>query len=867
MHDHSAATPAGSTEHRLPRDVVPRRYELRMEPDLEAATFTGREDVAVEVVRPTDRVVVNVADLEVDEAWVEAGGTRIEAETSIEGERLTLALGTELGEGDATVHVSFRGVLNDKLKGFYRSTFVDDEGVERVIGTTQMEPADARLAFPCWDEPDMKAVFAVTLVVAEGLLAISNAAEAGREATGDGRVAVTFADTIPISTYLVAFVVGPLEVTEAVDVDGTPLRVVHVPGKAHLTPYALEIGAFCLRWFSDYYAIPYPGDKCDLIALPDFAAGAMENLGAITFREALLLVDPEAVTQAELTRVADVVAHELAHMWFGDLVTMRWWNGLWLNEAFATFMELASVDDFRPDWQRWVSFTTERAAAFAVDALEATRPIEFPVASPEDAEGMFDVLTYQKGASVLRMLEQYLGTDRFRSGIRLYLSSRAYGNAETTDLWDAIEEATGDPVRRIMDSWIFQGGYPLVRVSAEGDEVTLAQQRFRYSTSPEAGGRREGGEGEGGGDGASWSVPIVVRAGGGEPTKALLEGASTTVSLPGASERLLVNAGGHGFYRVSYSPELLGSLRGRLSELAPIERALLLEDTWASVLAGSTSATALLDLASGYATETDPTVWAVLAGALGGIDKILEGEARERFQAFVRTLVAPALERLGWEPAAGEDDLTRQARGTVLTTLGLLGADQGVRARARETHGAYLADPGSIDPNVAAAVVALVAAGGDEEDHEAFFERFKSSTSPQESLRYLYGLAGFRQPALADRTLAMTLNGDIRTQNAPFVLLLLLANRDVNEQAWEFVKGEWDTILERFPDNSISRFLGGITHLVTPELAADVAAFLADHPVPQGSRTVEQHLERQQVNVALRTREADRVAAHLARQG
>ncbi|MEX2658729.1 MAG: M1 family metallopeptidase [Acidimicrobiales bacterium] len=858
MHDPNTVAPTGDADHRLPRNVLPRRYELRIEPDLAAATFAGREAVAVDVVEATHEIVLNAAFLDVDEAWVEAGGERIEATHSLTEERLTLTLAREVPAGGARVHLAFRGVLNDKLKGFYRSTFTDEDGVERVIGTTQMEPADARLAFPCWDEPDLKAVFAVTLVVAEDLLAVSNAAEASREAAGDGRVAVTFADTIPMSTYLVAFVVGPLEATEAVDVDGTPLRVVHVPGKGHLTPYALEIGAFCLRWFADYYAIAYPGDKCDLIALPDFAAGAMENLGAITFREALLLVEPDAVTQAELTRVADVVAHELAHMWFGDLVTMKWWNGLWLNEAFATFMELASVEDFRPDWQRWVAFTTERAAAFAVDALESTRPIEFPVASPEDAEGMFDVLTYQKGASVLRMLEQYLGTDRFRDGIRLYLSARAYGNAETTDLWDAIEEATGDPVRRIMDSWIFQGGYPLIGVSAAGDKVTLTQQRFRFSTA-----ERTAPDDGPAGDGPVWSVPIVVQAGDGEPSKVLLEGPSTTVDLPGAGQHLVVNAGGHGFYRVSYTPELLTSLRARISGLDPIERALLVEDTWASVLAGSTSATALLDLTSGFSSETDPTVWAVLGAALGGIDRMLDGTARARFQTFVRTLVAPVLERLGWEPGADEDDLTRQTRGTVLSLLGVMGDDRGVQARAREVHDACLEDPSSTDPNVAGAVINIIAATGGDDDHAAFVERFRSSPSPQESLRYLYALSGFRQGELADRTLAMTLNGDIRTQNAPFVLLSLLGNRHVNEQAWAFVKSEWDEILERFPDSSIARFLGGIVHMNTPELAADVAAFLAEHAVPQGARTVEQHLERQRVNVALRAREAEAVTDRL----
>ena len=347
------------SDYRLPRTVVPRRYELVIEPDLDAATFSGEETVAVEVVEPTGSIVLNVKELDVSEAWVTVAGERVDAEVSLdpERERATLTLAREVAAGDATVHARFAGVLNDKLTGFYRSTFVDAEGTTRTIGTTQFEATDARMAFPCWDEPDFKAVFEVTLVVAEDLLAISNAAEVDRTPTGDGRVAVRFAETIPMSTYLVAFVVGPLVATEPVDVRGTPLRVVHVPGKEHLTAFALEVGQFCLQHFADWYDIPYPGDKCDLIALPDFAAGAMENLGAITFREAVLLIDPEEATQLELQRVADVVAHELAHMWFGDLVTMKWWNGLWLNEAFATFMELAAVDAFKPEWQRWAAFT------------------------------------------------------------------------------------------------------------------------------------------------------------------------------------------------------------------------------------------------------------------------------------------------------------------------------------------------------------------------------------------------------------------------------------------------------------------------------------------------------------------------------
>ena len=847
MHDVSAA--AGEAAYRLPRTTLPRRYDLRIEPDLGAATFRGREAVEIDVVEPVRQIVLNTKDLEIDGAWVvTADGARHDARTSIDldTERLTLSLEADLAPGACTVHIEFRGEINDKLKGFYRSVFTDQDGVERTIGTTQMEPTDARLAFPCWDEPDLKAIFAITLVVESGLLAISNAAETARTALEDGRVEVRFADTIPMSTYLVAYVVGPLEATDAVDVDGVPLRVIHVPGKAHLAPYALEVGAFCLRLFASYYEIPYPGDKCDLIALPDFAAGAMENLGAITFREAVLLVDPDAATQGELQRVADVVAHELAHMWFGDLVTMKWWNGLWLNEAFATFMELAAVDAFKPEWQRWVAFTNERAAAFTIDSLATTRPIEFPVHSPEEAEGMFDVLTYQKGASVLRMLEQYLGHDGFRAGIRRYLKAHEFANAETTDLWDAIEAATGEPVRRIMDTWIYQGGHPIIGVEAAGDRVTFTQRRFRFLPDDGA---------------ATWAVPVLVSAAGAEPHKVLLEGETTTVELPGVSKGVVVNAGGHGFYRVRYSPTLLAALGSRVDDLAPVERALLLDDTWAAVLAGDTPATAFLDLAASFSGETDPAVWTTLAGALGALDRLLDGEDRARFQAWVGALARPVAADLGWEPAFGESDLLGQTRQLVLSILGNLGNDTDVQARARQVLDRELAGTHG-DPNVAAAAVSIVATVGGEAEWERYVERFRTSDSPQEQLRYLYGLAGFSSEKLARRTLAMTLD-EIRSQNAPFVLFYLLANRDVQDVAWAFVKAEWDRMCERFPDNTIPRLLGGIVTLSRPDQAADAEAFVAAHPVPQAAKTVEQHLERLRVNVALREREAARVAAHL----
>ena len=520
--------------YRLPRTVVPSRYDLTLRPDLDAATFEGTVRIDVDVTEPVTEVVLNAIELEVDEASVVVGSERRDAAVALDEatERLTLTVDEALPAGRAVVELAFRGILNDKLRGFYRSTFTDEDGRERTLATTQFEATDARRAFPCWDEPDRKATFAVTLVVPEGLLAISNAEEVARQTLEDGRVRVHFAETMVMSTYLVAFVVGPLEVTDPVPAGGVDLRIVHPLGKGDLARFALEVGAFALDHLADYYDIPYPGDKIDLVAVPDFAFGAMENLGCVTFREVLLLVDPSTATQPELQNVVDVIAHELAHMWFGDLVTMSWWNGIWLNEAFATFMEMLTTDAFRPDWERWVSFGISRSEAFDTDALHSTRPIEFEVVSPEDAEGMFDILTYEKGAAVVRMLEQYLGEERFQDGIRRYLDAHRYANTETTDLWDAIEEATGEPARRIMDSWIFQGGYPLVgadvRDGDPGADPGAVHATSRGPTPPR--GRCP----------CSWPGPGTARA---QAERVLLDGDRAEVDLGGEPDWVVVEPG------------------------------------------------------------------------------------------------------------------------------------------------------------------------------------------------------------------------------------------------------------------------------------------------------------------------------------
>jgi aminopeptidase N len=827
--------------YRLPRTVVPSRYDLTLEPDLEAGTFEGSQVVTVSVEEPVDEIVLNADELELGGGSLEGpGGTLEVTEISLdaENERAYLRLSGTAEPGEWRLSLDFRGTLSGRLEGFYRSTFKDDDGRTHVIATTQFESTDARKAFPCWDEPDLKAVFGVALVAPEGMLAISNGPEIEREDLGDGRVRRRFADTMIMSTYLVAFVVGPLEATEPVDVDGVPLRIVHRPGKQDLAAFPLDVAAFSLRFFADYYGIAYPDRKMDMVGLPDFAQGAMENLGAVTYRESLLLIDPDKATQPELANVADVVAHELAHMWFGDLVTMRWWNGIWLNEAFATLMELLAVDAYRPDWERWSSFLRSRAIAFEVDALESTRSIEYPVRSPDDAAGMFDILTYTKGAAVLRMLEQYLGAERFRDGIRRYLDEHRFGNTETHDLWDAIEKATGEPVRRIMDGWIWQGGYPLVSARLAGGSLTLSQRRYLTSGKE---------------DDTVWDVPLLIRTAEGT-SPALIEPDGLTLEVP-ADGPVVVNAGVHAFVRVDYDDELLGRLTADLSSLSTDERTQLVDDTWAAVVSGRRSAVDFCRFAESFRGETELPVWQALLQGIAWCERFLSDGPREHYRSWVRGLLWPAMERIGWEPREGERDLDKPLRGALMSGLGVLGADPQAFGMAMEIERESRGD-GQVDPSLAAASVGIVAAGGTPEDFERYLEAIRTARTPQEELRYLYALPDFRDAMLLDKTVGMTLTDEIRSQNVPGVLARSMANRDNGARAWAFVKEHWDEIVSQVAPTTLVYVADGVRFLTERDQVKDAAAFFEAHPIAQSTLQLRQILERQRVNEAFRTRAA-----------
>jgi puromycin-sensitive aminopeptidase len=854
-----------ASPYRLSTAVKPSHYEIELDCDMEGFTYQGRETIEIEVTgeESVDQILLNSVDISfVDVKLTEMAGSNKEHTgkyTVQEGtERVAFDFGQPIAPGHYRLHIQFAGVINDKLRGFYRSAQTLPDGSKKWIGVTQMEPTDARRVFPCFDEPALKATFKLTLIVAEHLDAISNTPVASQSVITAGRKKVVFEPTMHMATYIVAFVVGEFDKSDTVDVDGVPFTIYAPLGKKHLSSFALQIGASALSFFNKYYGIKYPGAKMDMIAVPDFAFGAMENLGCVIYRENALLVDPARASHAEVERVADVVAHELAHMWFGNLTTMKWWNGIWLNEAFATFMQLVAVDNFKHEWKRFETFGVSRAMAFATDGLSATRPIEFPVDAPAECTGMFDVLTYEKGASVLRMLEQYIGPDVFKMGVNNYLQTHKYSNTETEDLWLALAQASGLPVREIMNSWIFQKGHPLIDVTINGERaVKFTQKRFFYLASEHASGAEH------------YQVPLLVRA----KTKQAdgstkieshhmilkrgCEGESAEgMVFDGEIQYVVVNAGGHGFYRVAYDQSLLQGLYAALQagDLSTLERFNFVSDMFALTQNGTMTLDQMLDVLERFDAERDKNVWAAISGALIYADRFLPAGSskRARVAETARKLARPVFDELGFAPAQGkvdqENELTRQLRGIVISLLGIVGGDDKVRRMAAE-----LFDAGShedLSADVLSAIVMILAHTGDAARYADFVERYKKGDSPQVQERYMFALAAFPHADLLQKTLSMTLNGEIKGQNAPYVVRNLMLNPAGRLVGWQFMSQKWDEVTKLFPAMILTRLVEGVTGLADPVLAREVFAFFADHNVEGGEKTVAQHLEKLRVALA-----------------
>ena len=862
----------------LPENVRPVHYDLTLTPNFDDFTFAGEVDITVKMEPGTSEIVLNCDEIEIHTAvigWADDSGQHERPASGVsydaDAEQATVNIGDLPSEGmvgDPHLRLTYTGDLNDKLRGFYRSQYTNPEGETAYLATTQFEATDARRALPCWDEPAVKATFQVTLNIPAEMEAVSNTPII-QDTPGptSGTRTVVFGQTPVMSTYLLAFVIGDLTHVEKEAADGTVVGVWTTRGKEHQGEFALDTSVKLLSFFNDYFGIRYPLPKLDHLAIPDFAAGAMENWGCVTYRETALLVDPHNSSAGTRQRVAEVVAHEMAHMWFGDLVTMQWWDDLWLNESFATWVGTKAVDWLFPEWSMWTQFVNmDTNRAFNLDGLKNSHPIEQEVANPAEVSQLFDAISYSKGGSVLRMLEHFLSANTFRIGLNIYLDRHSYQNARTVDLWTALEEASGQPVTSMMGSWTGQMGYPVLDVAASSTSAGLTlevkQERFVFDSVLDDGADDD--------EEMVWPVPLTVTAAGAGITATLVSAATGTVQVtaPPNPEWFKVNPDQTGFYRVNYTDEDWDRLAPAIASqtLPATDRLGIQNDAHALSKAGLLPVTRFLSLAESYQQETDASVWSDLGTNLREIEGLISEEPYvESYRAFGRRLFGPAAARSGWEARPSEGHLDSLLRSTVLSQAGVYG-DADVIGQAQALFEAYQVDPGNVRPDLRGVVFSLVAQEGDRAMYDRIWNLERNAELHEEKIRLLMSLARFQQQDLLRETLDRALTDDVRLQDTIFVVSAVAANNRGRDLAWEFLKEQWDEFDRRYGGGGfgLMRLVATTNAFTSDAMRDDVAAFFEAHPTPAAERTIRQALERIQLNTAWLGRNAPELAAHFA---
>jgi aminopeptidase N len=846
---------------RLPTDIRPEHYDLAFTVDLARARFDGTETIRVEVAQPTARIVLHALELTLHDVTIGAGAAAQKASVTMDekSQTATLTVSRPLDRGANEIHIRYTGVLNDQLRGFYVS-----KGRNRAYAVTQFESTDARRAFPCFDEPSFKATFAITLTVDRGDRAISNG-KVVSDVAGPSVLqhTVTFARTPKMSSYLVAMAVGDFQCAEG-GADGVPIRICATAEKKDLTRLALDAAQRILHFYDGYYAIKYPFEKLDVVAVPDFAAGAMENTAAIFYRETDLLADEKSASVATRKTIESVLAHEMAHQWFGDLVTMAWWDDIWLNEGFATWMANKPLAAAHPDWNVAVDEARETQTALSLDALRSTRPVHNDAETPAEIDEAFDAIAYEKGASVLRMIEGYVGADAFRKGINAYLQAHAYGNATSEDFWKTIAANSGKPVDRILPTVVNQPGAPLVTVSdvrceanAPATQATIRQQRFIIDADRAAGNER-------------WMVPVCMKAPGAdaETCRVLSEGEQRLDLVRGCPPWFFANANARGYYRTEYPPSLLRAMAPDIqAKLTPAERLSLIDDEWALVQAGRHSAADYLSLASGYAREHVNGVLDEVTSRFAFVrDYLTPAAAVPQLERVARTLLRPLFDELGFTAAPSDNDDRRALRATVVAALGTTGNDPEIAARARATLDRSLSGGATLDPTLAGAIVDVAARHGDEKLFGALSAAADRAASPEDQYRYLYALTAFREPALIDRALERLLTTQIRSQDAAGYLARFFENPAARDRAWSFLTSRWSALEPKITiAGGETRLVNAIGAFCDARSRDAVKAFFAAHPVPGAARTLGQTIERIDGCTLLRERQTPIVADWLPR--
>ena len=850
---------------KLPEIATPHHYILTLAPDLKTETFTGDEVIHGDILKPTNKIVLNALEIEFQDVTIQAlpaakGAKpgevqKVTVALDPQSEMATLQFPNEIPAGPFELKIKYKGILNGQLRGFYLS-----RGNGRKYAVSQMEPTDARRAFPSFDEPAYKAPFDISLIVDKGDTAISNGSIVSDTAgPGPDKHTIKFSMTPKMSTYLVAMMVGDFKCVSDQE-QGIPIRVCSTPDKVQYTKIALGDAKDILRYYNQYYGIKYPFKKLDIIAFPDFSAGAMENTAAITYRETLLLVDDKNVSNKLRKTVADVLAHEMAHQWFGDLVTMQWWNDIWLNEGFATWMSPKPVKAAHPEWNMGLDEVQQTGGAMNTDSTKSTRAIRTDAATTNEIAELFDGIAYDKTASVLRMVESYLGEQAFRTGVNNYLKEHAYANATAEDFWGAMSQASGKPVDKIMQSYVTQPGVPLVSVKekCEGKKtnVTMEQQRFFYDKKALDAGTPE-----------VWQIPICYSSAGGAKQCVLLDQKQKSFEIAGCGEGVNFNAGGQGYYRVAYDPESLNKLTASVGKMSPQEKISLLDNQWALTRADRDSVGDFLALIEGMKNSRERAVLERIDDRLEYVhDNLLTAADRPRFEAWVQQLLRPALTEFGWKPAPGDDAERRTARARVIKALGFAGEDPDVIAKSRDLVLAALNGKATLEPEQRSTLVDLTAKHGDADLYDRYFQQARASSSPEEFYTWLYGLTAFEKPELVKRTLDYSLSSDIRNQDFEGIISSTAEPVANHQVAWDFIKSNWPRISPKLATYSPGTVIKTAQYFCEPTLKADVESFFTQHPIAGAERSLRQTVEKIDNCLSLKEQQQTNLSEWLQKQ-
>ncbi len=845
---------------RLPEIARPENYKLKFTPDLDAAKFEGDETITVHVLKSTNEITLNAADIDFHDVTIAANGTTQKAKVTPEKDKEMVVLSVEkpLPAGTASIHITYSGILNGEMRGLYLGK--DDQG--RKYASTQFEATDARRAYPSFDEPDYKATFDITAVADKGLTAISNQKVLSDEPGPGDKHTVKFATTAKMSSYLAALVIGNFEYLEG-EADGIPIRVYATTGKKEMGGFALESAEHILGYYDRYFGIKYPYGKLDLVGIPDFSAGAMENTGCITFREVILLIDEKQGSIDLKKEIADVIAHEMAHQWFGDLVTMKWWDDVWLNEGFATWMSSKPVQAWKPEWNAALDNVRGTGQTLNVDALENTRPIHQAADTPAQIQELFDGIAYGKAAAVLRMLESYLGEETFRAGVNAYVKQHQYANATAEDFWDAQAKTSKKPVDQIMPTWVKQAGEPIVNLKAQcsgnSTSVTLKQQRYYFDRS-----KFESPSDQ------IWQIPLCMRGSSDSTNKCeLLTKKEQTVSLPGCSNWVLANAGATGYYRSGYEPDTVHALAHDVeTKLNPAERIALQSDIWASVRVGREPVGDYLALAQGLAADRNSPVVEDMIGRLTYIGENLVNEGdRDSYRAWMRQLLDPVMSNIGWVPKPGESVEQKTLRPRVLMALGHDAHDPEALTESRKIADQALNNTSSVDHDLLFAALPVAAINGGADFYDKVMSSMKAAKSPEEYYSFFFTLPEFNDPKLLQRTLDFAISPDVRSQDALQLVTSVLRNPAGQQLAWDFIRQHWSEIEKAGGPFASAEVVGSTRSFCDAALRDQVTEFFNAHKVPAAERTYKQSIERINDCVDLKAQQEPKLAAWLGQRG